>query len=448
MAPPPIFNNSTQANNVYPVANATTSTNTFVDFFSTRDPTVNDTNFQTQKKWLNTTTERLWILQNFTSASNQIKANWILIGSSSLVETLTGNSGGAVAPDAFSNINVVGDGTTVLTVGNPATNTLTISAGGSLATTYTEDAGSAAPAGGILNILGGFGISTVGAGNTVTINSSGTVATSYVEDAGSAIPAGNILNIIGGAGITTSGAGNTVTITATNPTPEVLTVNPQTFLASGIYTPSVNMQYCIIECLAGGAGGGGGAGGVGISGSSAASGGAGGYARGVFSAATIGASKPVTIGAGGAGGAAGNNPGAAGGTSSVGALISATGGSGGNGSPFFTLPIGAIQRIAIGGVGGTGIGGDFQTVGNAGGDSFLIAVPGSGNMVYNYAGGSSFFGGAGTANMTTGGNSNGLNATSFGGGGSGGVAIGIPSGGVSGGNGFQGLIYITEFILS
>ncbi len=44
------------------------------------------------------------------------------------LETLTGNSGGAVGPDASDNINVVGDGTTVNVVGNPGTNTLTISA--------------------------------------------------------------------------------------------------------------------------------------------------------------------------------------------------------------------------------------------------------------------------------------------------------------------------------
>jgi len=37
---------------------------------------------------------------------------------------------------------------------------------------------------------------------------------SFVEDVGAAAPAAGIINILGGAGITTSGAGNTVTITA------------------------------------------------------------------------------------------------------------------------------------------------------------------------------------------------------------------------------------------
>lgn len=43
------------------------------------------------------------------------------------VETLTGNTGGAVPPDGSDNINVVGDGTTCTVAGNAGTNTLTIS---------------------------------------------------------------------------------------------------------------------------------------------------------------------------------------------------------------------------------------------------------------------------------------------------------------------------------
>lgn len=43
-----------------------------------------------------------------------------------VVETLTGNTGGAVGPTG-NNINVVGDGTTITVAGNPGTSTLTIS---------------------------------------------------------------------------------------------------------------------------------------------------------------------------------------------------------------------------------------------------------------------------------------------------------------------------------
>lgn len=47
------------------------------------------------------------------------------------VQTLTGNSGGAVSPTVGGTINVIGDGTTATVVGNPGTNTLTISTIGS-----------------------------------------------------------------------------------------------------------------------------------------------------------------------------------------------------------------------------------------------------------------------------------------------------------------------------
>lgn len=46
------------------------------------------------------------------------------------IETITGNSGGAVGPDAGFNINLIGAGS-VSVAGNPGTNTLTISVSGS-----------------------------------------------------------------------------------------------------------------------------------------------------------------------------------------------------------------------------------------------------------------------------------------------------------------------------
>lgn len=66
----------------------------------------------------------------------------------------------------------------------------------------------------------GTGISITNGVGSITIASAATVATTYTEDAGSATPSGNNLNILGTSaqGISTSGSGSTVTITASSST--------------------------------------------------------------------------------------------------------------------------------------------------------------------------------------------------------------------------------------
>lgn len=134
-----------------------------------------------------------------------------LVDVESAFETLTGNTGGAVAPDGSGNLTLSGTAP-LTTTGNPGTNTITITHDGSISESFPTDAGTAVPAAGALTIAGGIGVDTAGAGSTVTINVDGTVATSYTSDSGSATPAGNILTIVGGTGSVTSGAGSTVTI--------------------------------------------------------------------------------------------------------------------------------------------------------------------------------------------------------------------------------------------
>lgn len=91
----------------------------------------------------------------------------------SVVQDLTGNTGGPVGPDGANNINIIGSGA-LSVAGNPGTNTLTISQSGSVATIYDADAGTAIPAFGILNISGGNNIHTSGSGNTITVSVSDT----------------------------------------------------------------------------------------------------------------------------------------------------------------------------------------------------------------------------------------------------------------------------------
>ncbi len=113
------------------------------------------------------------------------------------IETLTGNSGGAVGPDGSFNINLLGDTTTINVVGNPATSTLTFSATGAVPIQFDTDSGSAVPALGILNILGGNNIGTTGSGNTVTVDVTGTTDHSLLV--------GNALGSLSSLGVATNG---------------------------------------------------------------------------------------------------------------------------------------------------------------------------------------------------------------------------------------------------
>lgn len=212
----------------------------------------------------------------------------------------------------------------------------------------------------------------------------------------------------------------------------------QVFAATGTYTPTSGMLYADIEAIGAGGGSGGctttSAGTV----SGAGGGGGGGYARGVFSAATIGASQAVTIGAGGTAGAAGNNAGGTGGTTSVGALISATGGAGGSGSAT------AASFVNLGGTGGSGTGGDFQTTGTPGSPG--IGMVATSAFLLGGAGGSSFFGGGGVTTTSASTTSPAVAGTSAGGGASGGCNFNNTQ--ITGAAGAIGNVIVTEYVIA
>jgi hypothetical protein len=207
----------------------------------------------------------------------------------------------------------------------------------------------------------------------------------------------------------------------------------QKFTASGTYTPTSGMKYCIVECI-----GGGGAGGGVTSGATAfvsgGGGGSGGYSRVRLTAAAVGASKIVTIGAGGLAGTAGNNPGNPGGDTSFGSLCIAKGGEGGL----------SAATVYQGGSGGstTGAVGDVMGAGAPGHPG--AGVDASVGSVLGGTGGSSVFGGGGTA-IGTSGSFNGNPARNYGSGGGGGVGNNA-SGSVTGGAGSGGLVIVTEYI--
>src|SRR5579859_6997376 len=239
--------------------------------------------------------------------------------------------------------------------------------------------------------------------------------------------------------------GNGVGVTPTFQTPAISggafdQITVQVFTSTGTYTPTSGMKYCTIEVQAGGGGGGGAAISGAATGAIGGAGGGGGYSRKTVTAATIGASQAVTVGATANGGTAGNNAGTAGNTSSVGAIVSATGGGAGSGS--------AASQFANtnGAAGGVGSSGDFNIHGGAGNPSFQSFLPTIVQLVCGGNGGNSIFGAGGIGQTVTGGQSFTGNAgTTYGGGGAGGISTGNTAA-AAGGNGAAGIVIITEYL--
>lgn len=191
------------------------------------DPTENTLNFNIGSYWLNVGTnqtpqENLWIL---VSKRDGI-ATWLELSGAGRVKTLTSNSGGAVGPNAAGNINVVGDGITIVGVGTPGSNTITLSAVATdVVSTLTGNSGGAvSPIAGNINVVGdGVTATVVGVPGTHTLTVSvigGRATDSFHTDNGIAIPASGVIVFDAitqsGSSISFSGAGNTVSLNTTD----------------------------------------------------------------------------------------------------------------------------------------------------------------------------------------------------------------------------------------
>lgn len=338
----------------YTQGTGTFSNDLSIAVVSTVNPLSTNANYQVQKRWVNVASGAEFFLAGFTSSNGQILANWIALGVSggSGIQTLTGNSGGAVSGIGDpSNVNIVGDGTTLNIVGDPSTHTLTAS--------------------------------FVGAGGGIK------------------------------------------------------SINQRVFTSNISYVPTSGIVFAVIEVM--GAGGSGGSPDDNDSSNIGGGGGSGEYARAILDAMEIGGSQALTIGAGGTS-TSGAGTGGAGGDSSFGTLIVAHGGGGGTvGDSTSPAPGGA------GGSGGTATLGGFLSSGSNGHLSYLINDIGSGRLL-GAAGGSGYFGGGATEVRNSAGSTDGLDATTYGGGG-GGSAVTISSATTAkGGDGFAGVIIITEYI--
>lgn len=213
-------------------------------------------------------------------------------------------------------------------------------------------------------------------------------------------------------------------------------LNVQTFKTAGTasYVPTSGMGHCIVEVVGGG-GGGGSAAANGTSAAIGCGGGAGGYSRSYLSAAAIGASQTVTVGAAGIAGVSGGN-GGAGGNSSLGTLVIANGGGGGAASGSATPP-----GSAAGGAPGTG---DITAAGAPGGPAFYNGTPTSVWTMAGWGGSSYFGGGAASVTFVSASNVTGGAGRAYGGGGAGGGNFSNATN-PTGGAGAPGIVIITEY---
>lgn len=208
-------------------------------------------------------------------------------------------------------------------------------------------------------------------------------------------------------------------------------VKTTAFTSSGTFTTDADCLFALVRGVAGG-GAGGGARATAAAQSSEGSGGGGGeYAEGFFTASLLGASKTVTIGAGGTGVSAAN--GNVGGTTSLVTLMTMIGGSGG----LVHGPSGGDFN-AGGGVGGTGGTGGFLRI--PGSDGFSMAIRG-GLRASMPHGGASHLSGIRSHDGSDGAGQLGRN---YGGGGTG-ASRGASAAAAVGGNGAPGILTVIEY---
>lgn len=206
----------------------------------------------------------------------------------------------------------------------------------------------------------------------------------------------------------------------------------QVFKANGTYTPTAGMGNCVVQCLGGGGAGGGLPALSTGNAAGAPGGGSGSFSQSFVSAATIGASQTVTIGAGGTGvlNGAGNN----GNDTSVGSIVIGKGGTGG--------AVGAAGTLKTGGVGGVAGTGDITFTGGAG----VICTINNGSG----QGGNSYFGSGAVAVVAAPATTpvTGVSASANTGGGGSGAACNTSSGvgaTAAGGAGGSGIVIIYEY---
>lgn len=416
---------------------------------SNRNPATTDVrgpsgNYPIGQRWINTSSNTTYTLTSLSASSSVISATWTQDGGSGTIgiQTLTGDSGGAVGPSG-GNVSLVGSGT-ITVVGSPGASTLTIQdSGGSGVENFITDAGvfPVSPSGGSIIITG----AQITAGTTSTalrtFGSGGTVSL-QIQRTSSAISPNVNINGISHFDSTLFSVDNAGFVSL-NSVP-ISQITQTVFTNDGVYSKNADLKFAVMECVGGG---GGGAvstppGGMATDVAAGGGGGAGEYAYGIFASASIMGGQTVTIGAGGTVGVNGSN-------TSVGSLISAFGGNTGEAAQ----GSGAIS--ADGGNGGTGgTGGSYRVNGSFGGASYVIyygsgdTIPVASFLARGGFGGSSSLGNGCAEKFSVSPTSISLTGDAgqnYGSGGGGAASTGL-AGSKNGGTGANGVVIITEFI--
>lgn len=108
---------------------------------ATDAPTTSDYQYPIGQTWVRESNNSYWVLVDVTGTT----ATWVQVsgGGGNGIDSITGNTGGAVFGDASNNVNLLGTAGQIAVTGSPGTNTLTISlSGGSTAVdSFAPDTG-------------------------------------------------------------------------------------------------------------------------------------------------------------------------------------------------------------------------------------------------------------------------------------------------------------------
>jgi len=207
------------ANN-YAVAVGTNPENVSVPHIDIRAPAASDYLYPLGKRWLDVGVGEYVLLSN-SVVNGVYTANWSLLGTTGggALNTLTGGSGGAIAPVA-NNITLAGTGSQITTTGTAGTITFSIPAAfiapGSIASTTTLASGTSlavgtsATVGTTLGVTGATTLAGLTQVGTASINASGAGVTTIGTGGTGAVNIGNATGNTAVTGTLTS-SGNIIT---------------------------------------------------------------------------------------------------------------------------------------------------------------------------------------------------------------------------------------------